>query len=483
MGKSHDLSSQATSEKAKPKPPAQTQQENTLFLPQEETLQAAAGASSPEDRLSNSLQRMPSEQLARQNLVAAQRLSGNTLAARAVQRINQETAPVQRHPPGASLLGGTMTAPGGGGEGGGPAPVPAGTNVEEGAETSAEPPTTETEAGAGAAPPEATTEPGAAPEEGRGTGGRAPATVSLPTLQTAYAQNAIQTAYGGVAGRSLITGTITIVPNMTALYREYDRICIENRVRNSDTGRVWAEGDKARRNRRRGLRTNAFAYEGSIWIDATQTDPTATVHEMLHVNTAPNFLENVGRAINEGITQRLAVRAVQATGHSVAGSEYTYVQEQRVVDALVGVIGEANIVNAYFNDPNIMINTYNTLIGTDAFAALKTTLNADSQAGYDAAVRILQPVSFEVKLALIQIYLDPLFGTPDVPRVERIISTCDTEEKFLLWIELEETLDQLDDFTRAYINSLLGMPETGTEATTELPAEVPPVTEPGTALA
>lgn len=482
MGKSHDLSSQVVGEKSKPKPPTTTSQEDLVFLPQEASFETE-GAASPEDRLSNSLQKMPSEQLARQNLVSAQRLTGNALAARAVQRVNQDPALIQRHPPGAPLLGGTAIAPGGGGEGGGPTPAPAGENTEESAATAAEPAATETTGEGDTTTDETGGAGGTTTGETSGAGAPAPAVVSMPTLQTAYAQNAIQSAYGEVAGRSLITGNITIVPDQDALYAEYDRICIAAGVINSDTGVVWVEGDLDRRDNRRGLRTNAFAYQGSIWIDATQTDPTATVHEMLHVNTAPNFLENVGRAINEGITQRLAVQAVQATGESVTGSESTYVEEQRVVEALVGVIGESNIVSSYFNDPNIMINTYNTLMGTDAFTALKTTLNADTQEGYDAAVGILQPISFEVKLALIQIYLSPLFGLMDVPRVEIIISTCDDSEKFLLWIELGETLDELDDFTRTYINSLLGMPAPETGTSTELPAEGPPATEPGTALA
>lgn len=280
----------------------------------------------------------------------------------------------------------------------------------------------------------------------------------------------------------MITGTINVVPDRTALYREYDRVSREGGVINRRTGILWDYGDLAADDAVGGFRTNAFAYNGSIWIDATQTDPTATVHEMLHVNTAPGFLTMVGRTINEGITQRLAVRAVQATGQSVTGSESTYIEEQRVVEALVGVIGDDNLVNAYFNDPNILVNTYEAVMGAGTFPALKATLSADTQAGYDAAVRLLQPVSFETKLALIEVLLWPIFSPPDLPRIGRIISTMGDFEKLMLQIELSDEMEDMDFFTRAMLQSMLGMP--GTPESGEPAGETPvPTPEGGEAYA
>ena len=270
---------------------------------------------------------------------------------------------------------------------------------------------------------------GAAVQEAGGSGGAAePVAVSMPTLQTAYAQNALQTAFGGVAGRTMITGTIHIVANNAALLAEYDAIQIRNNVTNRDTNAVWVAGDKARWNTARNFRTNAFAYSGEIWIDATQTDPTATVHEMLHVNTASGFLGTAGRAINEGITQRLAVKAVKATGQSVAGSENTYQSEQGIVAKLIGVVGEGVVQNAYFNDPGMLVTAYETLMGSRSFAILKRTLN-DTAEGYTAAGRILAPPSTRQKLAAINALLDWWVSDDDLTIIDSIVSTCSAEEK------------------------------------------------------
>lgn len=473
MGKSHESTSHVTGKKTKVNPPQSQNvtQEPLLFLQEDAGLVAASGAASPEERLSNGLQKMPSDELRRQNLASAQDVAGNSLAARAVQLFRSPGTFIQRHPAGAPLLGGTAVAPGGGGGAGGPVPSPAGAGVEGGgagggaagpapaaptggaAGPVAAGPTT---GGGGAAPGgagPAAASPAAAPgttpaagAAGPAATGPSPTELSMPTLQTAYAQNALQRAFGSVAGRTMITGNITIVADMTALYREYDRIQIENNVTNRDTSVTWVYGDKLRWNDARGFRTNAFAYNGSIWIDATQTDPTATVHEMLHVNTAAGFLTMVGRAVNEGITQRLALRAVQATGNSVVGSEFTYVQEMRVVDALVRVIGEGNLVNSYFNDPNILVTTYNAVMGENTFNILKRTLNADSQEGYDAAVRLLQPPTIEQKISLVNALLDWWVSDNDLDLIERIVSTCSDEDRARIATAIQPRIISLGNF-------------------------------------
>jgi hypothetical protein len=273
----------------------------------------------------------------------------------------------------------------------------------------------------------------------------------------AYAQEALQRAFGGVAGRQIITGTIHVVANQAALYAEYDRICIENNVTNSDTGQVWQTGDLARYNAARNLRTNAFAWEGEIWVDATQTDPTATVHEMLHVNTASAFRGLVGEAINEGMTQRLAVRAVLATGQSVAGSENTYQQEQGVVNALVGVVGEGVLQNAYFNNPDMLVTAYEEVMGERSFEILKRTLNGTAQ-GFTAALAILQPPSVTQKIAAINSLLDWWVSDNDLTIVESIVSTCSPADKATIAAAIQPRITSLTDLgQRTRLRVILGV--------------------------
>jgi hypothetical protein len=265
----------------------------------------------------------------------------------------------------------------------------------------------------------------------------------MPTLQTTFARDILQRNFGRAAGgRTFVTGNITIVPNNDALLAQYDRIQIENNVINRDTGVKWVAGDKKRSNARRGFRTNAFAYQGSIWIDATQTDPTATVHEMLHVNTASGFLSTCGRVINEGTTQRLALQAVRSSGHSVAGSERTYVQEQAIVTRLIPIVSEAVLQNAYFNNPSALVETYESLMGASAFAVLKRTLN-DTPEGYTAAQRILRPPSAATRVALINTLLDWWVSDADLDHIERIYMSANTGDRAAIRRAIEPRLISL----------------------------------------
>jgi hypothetical protein len=202
-------------------------------------------------------------------------------------------------------------------------------------------------------------------------------------MTTAFAQQALSDAFGEVAG-AIIPGNITVVPNVQALYAAYDQWCIAHNVNKSD-GTAWAIGDAEADDIASGTRMNAFAEPEpgtNIWVDSSGTDPTATVHEMLHINTGAGFRADVGEIINEGVTQRLAVRAVQQAGESVAGSENTYQREQEVVQALADMIGDETITSAYFGGAATMISQYNTAVDDEnGWATLKALLDANDFAG------------------------------------------------------------------------------------------------------
>ena len=430
----------ATPDKANvtPKPVIDLTDEQELVNEAQDASRFAASLSGggdlpPLQRAIDAVNAVPDAKQRRQRFTLVQRLYGNGYAADVARQVDGEV--VQRHPPGAPLLGGTATAGGGADPDAGDQPLPepaGGTAIAEGGE------------GGGTAAPAAGGAAAAAP--GTASGGSTPAApreLSMPTLQTTFARNAIQTTFGRAAGgRTFVTGNITIVADNAALCAQYDRIQIANGVVNRDTGVAWATGDKARWNQRRGFRTNAFAYNGNIWIDATQTDPTATVHEMLHVNTANSFLSTVGRVINEGTTQRFALRVVRNSGHSVAGSEHTYVQEQGIVNRLVDIISEGILENAYFNNPQALVNTYESLMGASSFAVLKRTLN-DTPAGYTAAGRILRPPSAQTRIALINTLLDWWVSDTDLDHVERIYMSANTSDRAAIRVAIEPRLTSL----------------------------------------
>jgi hypothetical protein len=389
--------------------------------------------------------------------VALQRTVGNRATTRLLAR--RLAPPVQRHPEGATVLGGLGVAGGGvqellvanggktdggtpttdGGSGGtggtegtsggtpsGPTPTPDG----GGGGTTTDGGTTTTDGGTTPAPTSTT----------------APSALTIPTLKTAFAQNALQTSFGDAAPKKIITGNITVVADRAALYAKYDQWMIAHNMTDS-SGNPWTAGEKRRVDDAGGFRMNAFAEpepSTDIYIDATQTDPTATVHEMLHVNTANGFISTVGRAINEGITQRFAAQAISASGNSLAGSENTYQAEQRVVEALIKVVGEPIVRHAYFNGAATLLDTYQRLMGADTFALLNSTLNPDTQAGYDAAVLMLVPPGVTQRIASIKAILNGWWVSgDDFQMIASIVDAANATERMQIYSEIEPLVKSL----------------------------------------
>lgn len=374
-----------------------------------------------------------------------QRKLGNTFASRLAAEFQAgpiDASAIQRHPEGTDLVpeapaaeegletareGSLPTAPRTGeeeetaAEEGGGAP----TAAEPGAEAEAEAtPGTEGETRTGAEA-EAGTE--ASPEAAEGE--EAPAPVLGPTMTVAFSQQALQDAFGDVASSEIIPGNITVVSSQDELYAAYDQWCINHNVTNEDTGRTWVVGDLARYNAARGLRTNAFAEPEpgtNIWVDASGTDPTATVHEMLHINTASGFRAAVGEIINEGTTQRLAVRAVQATGSSVAGSENTYQREQEVVEGIANIVGDNVVTNAYFNGAEILTSAYADLVGETGWTILKALLDANN---FDTANALLRNSASRARIRQINRLLEGWVSETDLAGIEEVYNSSSPQEK------------------------------------------------------
>ena len=265
----------------------------------------------------------------------------------------------------------------------GPAPEPAAPGPEAAPEGGPAAPGPEAAPEAEPAAPGPEAEPAA-----EGEAEAAPTPVLAGTMSTAFAQQAIADSFGEVAG-DIVPGNITVVADQDALYAAYDQWCIDNGV--THNGSAWAAGDKAADDDAAGVRMNAFAEPEpgtNIWVDSTGTDPTATVHEMLHINTASGFRAAVGEIVNEGTTQRLAVKAVTDAGSSAAGSEFTYQDEQEVVEALVDIVTEPTLISAYFGGAATLTSAYNTAKGDEnAWTTLKALLDANDFTGALALIQ------------------------------------------------------------------------------------------------
>jgi hypothetical protein len=162
-------------------------------------------------------------------------------------------------------------------------------------------------------------------------------------LDLAAAQRVLTTSYGKV--HTIVPGNIQFLADHAAGWAKYDQVSIAGHVQNPRTNRAWQAGD-AQAAYPLGL--NGFAWEGTSYIIQSSAQSTTTPHEMLHNNTAAGFRSAMGDVLNEGCTQYLAVKALKESNIQVPAT-ISYQQETDLVTKLVGLIGEAPLIDAYFN--------------------------------------------------------------------------------------------------------------------------------------
>lgn len=458
----------------KPVPPIQKEgEEHKLESPAVESpgLQLKAGDNPPTlQQVTDKVRQTWGKEARQRSFASIQRHLGNKTASQVAAEVHGESQQdnlLQRHPIGADLVpqapnakddvnqarGGREVPGNAGAEGASTpspeAPSPAGPSPEGGTTAQAPAPASpgpeagpapETPAPAGPGPevestPESgpTTEGEATPESGSTT---APAPVLTGTMTTAFAQQALADAFGEVAG-DIVPGNITVVPNVQALYAAYDQWCIDHNVNKAD-GTAWARGDAEADDIASGTRMNAFAEPEpgtNIWVDSSGTDPTATVHEMLHINTGSGFRAAVGEIVNEGVTQRLAVRAVQQAGESVAGSENTYQREQEVVQAITDLVGDETVTSAYFGGAASLISQYNTAIDDDnGWATLKALLDAND---FASALTLLRDNTSRASISRINELLSGWVSDADLTGIQAVYDASSSLTKTAIRTAIE----------------------------------------------
>ncbi|KAB8145641.1 hypothetical protein F8S13_00715 [Chloroflexia bacterium SDU3-3] len=88
-----------------------------------------------------------------------------------------------------------------------------------------------------------------------------------------------------------------------------------------------------------------FAHKGTNYINKNVGSVDVVPHEMLHNNANKDWTPFAGSELNEGTTEYLTIKAVTAAGYTAS---HSYPDQEGVVQALVGVVGEELILNAYF---------------------------------------------------------------------------------------------------------------------------------------
>ena len=253
---------------------------------------------------------------------------------------------------------------------------------------------------------------------GAAGGGPAPAApVSDKAMDYASAEAAVSAAYGKV--KKITPAPIKIV-SKKELLEAYDNDCIKRGVKFTEadgTQRPWKKGDVSSN-----IEGFAMVDGSAIYVQKDTVLPTATAHELLHVNTAADFRKMVGEAINEGTTEHLAIKAVRAAGLPTAGSTgaKAYPQQVGAVGKLIKVVGEAALIEAYFNGAESLVRAYEAIM-PHTFAELKGT--GSLSVTHMAALLVPRTPTQKAAIVAGRLALAPFLRTTDVAIINAVLDS------------------------------------------------------------
>lgn len=206
-------------------------------------------------------------------------------------------------------------------------------------------------------------------------------------LSSARSLEMLRSAFGGASEHPLGEPKVVVAPTSAATWALSDQVNMANRAWNPRTARPWSASD-AKAMWPDGLGGFTDPSTGDVYINAQLAVESAMPHELLHANASPEFLQAVGVALNEGVTENLALEAL-ANGRVRAEKVPAYAGYRAVAAALAKITGRERLLGAYFNGGPQLAELV-AAVGADTLAQVKGAV-----AGSDAAtaVRILEAVS------------------------------------------------------------------------------------------
>ena len=205
-------------------------------------------------------------------------------------------------------------------------------------------------------------------------------------ISSARSLDLLRTAYGAVAERPLEEPRVVVAPTSAATWARSDEVNIANGAWNPRAGRTWARGD-AKVMWSEGMGGFTDPATGDVYINAQLAVESAMPHELLHANAAPEFLQTVGVALNEGFTENLALKAMAASG--VAAEKVpAYAAFRTLADTIEGITGRDLLLRAYFNG-GTHLSDFVAALGAETLTKVKA---ATSGADTSQALAILATV-------------------------------------------------------------------------------------------
>lgn len=154
-------------------------------------------------------------------------------------------------------------------------------------------------------------------------------------LETAVALKVLEDSFGKY--KKMAQGTVSIL-GQADFQAAYDKIY-------SETEYSWEKYIKVKFGNLGG-----FAYKGVNYVNTAIASSTTVPHEMLHNNAHSSWSGFVGSEMDEGVTEHLTFEALKAAKHTGMTSKYP--EQYGVITALVAVMGDEALKEAYFKGSN-----------------------------------------------------------------------------------------------------------------------------------
>lgn len=194
----------------------------------------------------------------------------------------------------------------------------------------------------------------------------------------------VRNAFADVADRPFREPKVVVAPTSAATWALADDVNVANRVWNPRTARPWSPSD-ARTMWPAGMGGFTDPSTGDVYVNGETAVESVLPHEMLHANASPEFLQTVGVALNEGVTEQLALDAL-AVGGVRAEKMPPYAAERAMANAVVRIVGRELVLRAYFNGGPALTD-FVRILGAETLARIKAQ-TAGTDTG--AALRTLE---------------------------------------------------------------------------------------------
>lgn len=202
-------------------------------------------------------------------------------------------------------------------------------------------------------------------------------------LTAARSAEVLRTAFAAFSERPIREARVVAVPTSAATWALSDDVNIANRAWNPRTARPWAQGD-AQAMWPGGMGGFTDPVTGAVYVNAQTALASHVPHELLHANASPDFLLTVGVAVNEGVTEQLALDAMAASALRIEKAP-AYPQERALVASILKLTGRDLLVRAYLNGGSDLAE-FVAALGADTLAKVKGAAAGDDVAGASAAV-------------------------------------------------------------------------------------------------